>query len=52
MIRLANPLGGVTWVHESRLEEYLRLGYKLPEPPPAPEKPARKPRASKPKTDK
>ena len=52
MVRLDNPLGGVTWVHESRLEEYLRLGYKLPEPPPAPEKPARKPRASKPKADK
>lgn len=52
MVRMANPLGGVTWVHESRVEEYLRLGYKLPEPPPAPEKPARKPRASKPKADK
>lgn len=51
MVRLDNPLGGVTWVHESRLEEYMRLGYRLPEPP-KPEKPARKPRASKPKTDK
>lgn len=51
MVRLDNPLGGVTWVHESRLEEYMRLGYKLPELPKL-EKPARKPRASKPKTDK
>ena len=55
MIRLVNPLnGGDTWVHESRLEEYLAKGFKLPAAPepPKPEKPARKPRPSKPKTDK
>jgi len=41
MIRLVNPLnGGDTWVHESRLEEYLTRGYKLP---PAPEPPKPKP---------
>lgn len=55
MIKLVNALtGSEMWVHESRLDEYLRAGHTLapvPEPP-KPEKPARKPRASKPKTDK
>ena len=49
MVRLDNPLGGKTWVHESRLEEYLEMGYTLT-PPPMPEKPAKPPRKkSKPK---
>lgn len=37
MILLVNPRsGGPTWVHESRLEEYLAAGFKLAPPPPAP----------------
>ena len=49
MIRLINrDTGGDTWVHESRLEEYLALGHRLPEQPEAPApKPARKPKAKK-----
>ena len=35
MIRLVNPSsGGETWVHESRLDEYLARGFKFYEPPP------------------
>lgn len=35
MIRLVNPRDGspTTWVHESRLEEYLAAGFKLAAPP-------------------
>ena len=48
MVKLINALTGtVMYVHESRLEEYLAKGHKLPEPPPPP---PRKPRASKSKT--
>ena len=35
MLRLVNPWsGGETWVHESRIDEYLVLGFKFYEPPP------------------
>ena len=35
MIRLVNPSsGGETWVHESRLEEYLERGFNFYDPPP------------------
>lgn len=48
MVKLINAqTGTVMYVHESRLEEYLSKGHKLPEPPPPP---PRKPRASKSKT--
>lgn len=51
MVRLINrDTGGVTWVHESRLEEYLAAGHKLPAPPEAPAtapKAPRKPKAKK-----
>lgn len=34
MIKLVNKLtGGDTWVHESRLDEYLEAGYKLASSP-------------------
>lgn len=36
MIRLVNRAGGDTWVHESRLDEYLAAGYKLAAPPDLP----------------
>ena len=41
MLRLINPnSGGETWVHESRLDEYLARGFKFAAPPmPAPPKP-------------
>lgn len=48
MIRLINrDTGDFFWVHESRLDEYLEKGHRLPEPPPPPpkpEKPAEMPR--------
>lgn len=41
MVKLINrTTGSVMWVHEDRLDEYLRAGHKLapapPPPPPAP----------------
>lgn len=51
MIRLVNRAGGDTWVHETRLGEYLAAGYQLAAPPqatqerepdPPPQKPAKK----------
>ena len=56
MVRLINGLtGSETWVHESRLEEYLKRGHKLPpeeEPAEAePPKPAKKPRKAKAKAE-
>lgn len=38
MIKMINPAGGITWVHEDRLDEYLERGHKLPPPPPPPVK--------------
>lgn len=35
MICLTRPDGGQTWVHESRLDEYLGRGYRFPSPPQA-----------------
>ena len=35
MICLTRPDGGRTWVHESRLDEYLGRGFKLPSLPQA-----------------
>ena len=35
MICLTRPDGGRTWVHESRLDEYLGRGFKIPSPPQA-----------------
>ena len=42
MIRLVNPIsGGETWVHESRLDEYLARGFQFAAPPmPVPPMPA------------
>jgi len=40
MLKLINPRGGETWVHESRLDEYLARGFKFAAPPmPAPPEP-------------
>lgn len=41
MLRLINPnSGGETWVHESRLDEYLASGFQFAAPPmPAPPEP-------------
>ena len=36
MLRMVNPGGGFTFVHESRLDEYEARGFKLA-PPPLPE---------------
>jgi hypothetical protein len=50
MIVLIRPDGGETFVHESRLDEYLGRGFRLPSPPSAPKqaaKPAAKPAAKK-----
>lgn len=45
MVKMINAhTGTVMWVHEDRLEEYLKRGHTLaPAPPP----PARKPRTQK-----
>ena len=41
MIRLVHPrTGGETWVHESRLDEYLSRGFSIYVPPAPPIKPA------------
>ena len=41
MIRLVHPrTGGETWVHESRLDEYLERGFKIYVPPAPPVRPA------------
>ena len=53
MIRLVNPSsGGETWVHESRLDEYLARGFKFYEPPPVspPPPPTKTGRTPTPKT--
>lgn len=34
MLKMVNPCGGFTWVHESRLDEYEARGFKLAPPPP------------------
>lgn len=38
MVKLINPNGGETWVHESRVEEYQARGFKQAPPPPPPPK--------------
>ena len=39
MIKFINAhTGGVMWVHESRMEEYIAAGHKLAAPPPPPPK--------------
>lgn len=51
MVKLTNPAGGVTWVHESRIDEYKARGFKEA-PPPTPPEPrpvTKKPPAQKPK---
>ena len=45
MLKLVNPNGGETWVHETRLDEYLGRGFKLTPPPPPP--PPKKKKTSK-----
>lgn len=50
MISLVRPDGGRTWVHESRLDEYLGRGFKLPSPSPEPELPAAAPKKPRRKT--
>lgn len=48
MVRLINrDTGGETWVHESRLEEYLKAGHRMAEPPKPPEKKTRSSRRTK-----
>ena len=45
MIKLVHPrTGGETWVHESRLDEYLARGFHIYEPPAPPIKPAAAPK--------
>lgn len=37
MVKLINAVtGSEMWVHEDRLEEYLKRGHRLAPPPPAP----------------
>ena len=44
MIRLIHrDTGDFFWVHESRLDEYLEKGHRLPPPPPPPPKPEPEP---------
>ena len=38
MVRMIRRDGGVCWVHESRLEEYIAAGCRLPDPPEAKKK--------------
>lgn len=38
MVKLIAPNGGETWVHETRIDEYLARGYNLAPPPPPPPK--------------
>lgn len=50
MLKLINTHGGETWVHESRLDEYLARGFQFAAPPmPAPpaETPSQKPTPKK-----
>ena len=48
MVKLINAqTGTVMYVHESRLEEYLAKGHKLPDPPPPPPRPKRAKNAKK-----
>ena len=45
MIKLVHPrTGGETWVHESRLDEYLARGFSIYSPPAPPVKPANTPK--------
>ena len=47
MVKMINAqTGTVMWVHETRVEEYLRRGHKLAAPPPPP-----KPRRTRRKTE-
>ncbi|MBR2583631.1 MAG: hypothetical protein IKD61_09585 [Oscillospiraceae bacterium] len=46
MLLLIRPGGGETYVHESRLDEYLGRGFHLPDAP-RPPQPAKKPAAKK-----
>ena len=49
MIKLINPGGGETWVHESRLDEYLARGFRFAAPP-MPEPPKNVPESGTKKT--
>ena len=47
MVKFINALTGTEmWVHETRVEEYIKRGHKLapPPPPPVPKKAQRKPK--------
>lgn len=49
MLRMMRPTGGSCWVHELRLEEYIKAGYK-PAFSPAVKEPKKAPaKAAKPK---
>ena len=51
MVKMLSGINGSPmWVHETRVEEYLRRGHRLA-PPPEPPKPAKKTR-SRPKAGK
>lgn len=52
MIKLINRLGGTTWIKESRVDEYLSLGYKLVEVEKAETTEATPEKATKKKTTK
>lgn len=39
MLKMVNPGGGFSWIHESRLDEYEARGFKLAPPPPVEPKP-------------
>lgn len=42
MIRMINrTTGGIMWVHETRIEEYLAAGHRMAPLPELPKKPAR-----------
>ena len=47
MVKTINPAGGITWVHESRIDEYIARGHKLAAPPPAPPVPPVKKKTTK-----
>ncbi len=43
MVKFINKVtGGEMWVHETRVDEYLKAGHKMAPPPPPPEKKTRK----------
>ena len=52
MLKMVNPGGGFSWIHESRLDEYEARGFKLAPPPFEPPKDLPKPAPKKRKSPK